>query len=294
MFMIRWFLLTGSVVALLGGAGCGPRATTYDVRGEVRELKPEERSVVVRHDEIPGYMAAMTMPFDVKDTNALRGIRPGDVVTFRLHVEEKDSWADSFQVLSNAGPASATPRLNDPTAVSFYKEVPELNVGDVLPDYTLTNQLGRTIHLADFRGQALAMTFIFTRCPLPDFCPRMTERFAEVTQRLKEKRDAPRNWRLLSVSFDPLFDTPETLRKYGERWKYDSSVWSLATGAYEQIQPLGSHFGLYFSREVTPDNMNHNLRTVVIDTRGRVKAIFIGNAWSADELAEALVQAAGS
>lgn len=286
--------LFASLLALLGAAGCGPRTTVYDVRGEVRELKPAERTVVVRHDEIPGYMAAMTMPFDVKDTNVLRGIQPGDVVAFRLHVQEKDSWADAFQVQSNAGPAAATPRLNDPSAVSFYKDVPELNPGDLLPDYTLTNQLGRTVRLSEFRGQALAMTFIFTRCPLPDFCPRLTERFTEVAQRLKEKRDAPRNWRLLSVSFDPLHDTPETLRKYGERWKYDPSVWTLATGAFEQIQPLGSHFGLYFAREVTPDNMNHNLRTVVIDPRGRLKAVFIGNAWSAEELAEALVQAAGS
>ncbi|MFM7100442.1 MAG: SCO family protein [Verrucomicrobiota bacterium] len=286
--------LFASLLALLGAAGCGSRTTVYDVRGEVREIQPAERTVVVRHDEIPGYMAAMTMPFDVRDTNVLRGIQPGDVVAFRLHVQEKDSWADSFQVQSNAGPAAATPRLNDPSAVSFYKDVPELNPGDLLPDYTLTDQLGRTVRLSEFRGQALAMTFIFTRCPLPDFCPRLTERFTEVAQRLKEKRDAPRNWRLLSVSFDPLHDTPETLRKYGERWKYDPSVWTLATGSFEQIQPLGSHFGLYFAREVTPDNMNHNLRTVVIDPRGRLKAVFIGNSWSAEELAEALVQAAGS
>lgn len=308
----KWGMQTGrwmGVLGLLGAGlvlwGCRPGPKSYDVSGIVREVREGEGEVVIKHEEIPGYMMAMTMPFDVKDRGLLKGLKPGDVVRFKLLVEPKDSWAEGFQVLSNVPPPvvvtevakpvveqpidPAQPaELNDPNGVSFYKDVPELNPGDLLPDYALTNQFGKRIQIADYRGGVLVLNFIFTRCPIPDFCPRASDNMGATARLLKARPSVPGNWKMLSVSFDPEYDTPRVLESYGKRFQYDPEKWSFAIGAFDQVQPLGSHFGLYFSRNVTPDNMNHNLRTVVIDPKGRVAKILVGKDWTPEQLAEAV------
>ena len=270
--------------------------TNYPVRGVVQALRPDGKTVVIKHEEIPGYMAAMTMPFDVKDTNELRGLKPGDTVDFRMRVTEKDGWIDRLRVATNAPATPATaavpPMTNAAAALRILPNVPALNPGDALPDYAFTNESGRAIHLADYRGNAFALTFIFTRCPFPDFCPRLSDRFATVQKRLKADPAAPKNWRLLSVSFDPEHDTPETLAGYGRRFGYDREHWSLVSGGFDPIERLAGHFGLYFSRGLAPAEQNHNLRTVVVDALGKVKQVFIGNEWTADELAASLIEAA--
>lgn len=284
-----------AAVLVLALTGC--RRQVYDVTGVVVEIRGTNNEAVIRHDRIPGYMEAMTMPFDVKDPQLLNGLRSGDAVKFKLFVEPKDSWAESFQVLSNVGPQSLTaarpPVLNDPSAVSFYKDVPELKVGDVVPDYVFTNQYGSPIHLAQFRGQALVFNFFFTRCPLPDFCPREADNLSRVMRQLRGDASMPTNWHLLSISFEPENDPPKVLESYGRRHQYDPAKWTFATGAHESIQPLGSHFGLYFARNVTPDNQNHNLRTIILDPEGRVSEIIIGNRWTPDQVVTAVRRALG-
>jgi len=285
---------------LLGLAGCRPRVTVYPVRGLVRELKADGTNVVIKHEEIPGYMTAMTMNFDAPAATVLQGLQPQDVVTFKLHVSADDSWVDGFNVLSNAGPAAVTTPdpvvLNDPTAVSFFKAVPELKVGEVLPDYALndyafTNQSGKLIRLADYRGKVLAFTFIFTRCPLPDFCPRLSQRFRSAQKTLKERALPNLDWQLLSLSFDPLYDSPKVLESYAKRFDGDFSRWTFTTGAYEPIHQLGALFGLYFGMNVTPDKLNHNLRTVVLDRNSRIHEVFVGNSWTSEELVNSIVAA---
>lgn len=130
----------------------------------------------------------------------------------------------------------------------------------------------------------LAFTFIFTRCPYPDFCPRMTDLFARTQKALADQSDAPRNLKFLSISFDPQNDTPDLLRAYAERYAYDPAQWSLATGAWDQLEPLTGNFGLLFGRDVPPEKMEHNLRTVVVRPSGRIHAILPSNEWSADDL----------
>lgn len=291
----KWFSLVGVAMVAAGICGCSPEKA-YDAHGVVQELRSGGREVVIRHDAIGDYMDAMTMPFPAKDPAALSRLTPGDVVNFRLHVRPGESWVDGFVVLSNLpptppAPPEPAPVLNDPTGVSLYRDVPELKRGDVVPDYAFTNELGKTIHLRDYRGKVLAFNFIFTSCPLPDFCPRATDNFAATMRLLKERPAVPGNWRLLSLSFDPGRDTTAVLESYGKRHGYDPAYWTLATGSFDELQPLGTHFGLYFSRNVTPDKMNHNLRTVVLDTQGRVTEIFIGNAWTPEQLAEAVAKA---
>ena len=142
--------------------------TNYSVRGVVRELKADGKTVIIRHEDIPGFMPAMTMPFAVKDVSELKGLASGDTVEFRMRVTGTDGWIDQIK-RQDPIPTSTAP-LESPS-VNVLPNVPILSPGDDVPDYTLTNQLGKQFQLSDFRGRTLAVTFIFTRCPFPTFCP---------------------------------------------------------------------------------------------------------------------------
>ena len=210
---------------------------TFFVRGVVKELKADGKTVVIDHEEIPNYMAKMTMPFKVKDTNQLASLGTNDPIHFRLNVAEYE-----------------------------------------------------------FKGQALAITFIFTRCPIPDFCPRMDFRFSEVTKRMNALPDAPKNYHLISLSFDVDYDTPLVLQNHANRVKAqhgaDMSRWTFATGKLIDIDDLTERFGMTFAREPGTVPFNHNLRTVVIDATGKVQKVFVGNEWQADALVSELEKAA--
>lgn len=259
----------------------------FQVRGEVKETKPEAPGVLIRHEEIPGYMPAMTMWFDVKDPAELAGLQPGDQVTFRLHVTEQEGWIEG---LAKTG-AAAAPSPRTPH-VRVVRDVEPLEEGDRMPDYRFTNELGRAISLHEYTGQAYAFTFIFTRCPFPNFCPRMTHNFAETARLLRQRPGAPTNWHLFSLSFDVDFDTPERLLAYARLQHYDPAHWSFLTGAIIDIDAITEQFGLMFTRDETGVNFSHTLRTVVVDATGRVRKIFIGNEWQAEELVEELLRAA--
>lgn len=277
-----------------GRTPSGESITNYDARGVVLSLNPAESKVVIRHEEIPGYMMAMTMPFTVRGTNELEKIKAGDGIRFRMRVTETDGWIDQIQVVSNAAPASPAPAATKAAPPGFHilPDVAELKPGDLVPNYAFTNQFGKRFDLESFRGQALAVTFIFTRCPFPTFCPRISEQFGKVQSLLQAERSAPTNWHLLSLSFDPAFDTPDTMKAYGERWKSDPARWTLATGAMDQIDPFATSVGLYFGRDVNVANMNHNLRTLVIAPDGRLQQVLAGNEWTPAELASAMSKAA--
>ncbi len=264
---------------------------TFFVRGVVKELKADGKTVVVDHEEIPNYMAKMVMPFKVKDTSQLASLGTNDQIHFRLNVAEFESWID--QVTKTGTEAS----LADPNRKSFrlVREVEVLKEGDALPNYPLTNHRGEAFNTAQFKGQALAITFIFTRCPLPDFCPRMSRNFAEASKRLKALPDGPANYHLLSVSFDVEFDTPLTLQNYAKgvaaQHQADLSKWDFATGKLIDIDDLTERFGLTFARDPGSIQFNHNLRTVVIDAAGKVQKVFIGNEWKVSDFVAEVVKA---
>ena len=151
---------------------------TFQVRGVVVAVKPKEKQVEIKHEEVPGYMPAMTMPFDVKDTHELSGLARGDAVVFRLLVTDTDGWIDQIRKLAtppvtNAVAATA-PTGRPPTTGHFrlVREVEPLRLGDPLPEYRFTNELGLTFSTTQFKDDAVAINFIFTRCPFPAFCPR--------------------------------------------------------------------------------------------------------------------------
>jgi protein SCO1/2 len=275
------------------GTGAGKRV--FDVKGLVISLKPEEKSVEIKHEAIPGYMQAMTMSFDVKNTNELSGLEAGDAVSFRLTVTDTNGWIDRVHKTGRDGPAEAgAPASNSPPASGLFRlvrEVEPLNVGDPLPEYHLTNELGQPISTAQFKGQALAITFLFTRCPFPTFCPLMSRDFAEAQAKLLSQPGGPTNWHLLTISFDPEFDKPAVLNSYAQAYKYDPAHWSFATGALIDITAIGEQLGLTFWHDET-GSISHNLRTAVVDASGRVQKIFIGNKWAPEDLVEEITKAA--
>ncbi|MDB6119250.1 MAG: hypothetical protein JWO08_3031 [Verrucomicrobiaceae bacterium] len=160
-------------------------------------------------------------------------------------------------------------------------EMPLLTVGDEVPDCELVDEQGKTLHLRDYRGQAVALTFIFTRCPLASYCPLMSSHFL-AAQRELSKEAGDKKWHLLSLSFDPEHDTPDKLQAYGKAHSANASRWTFATGEGDAVIRFGASFGL--TAKFEEGLLNHNLRTVVIDAKGRVQHLFKGNEWKPQEL----------
>lgn len=284
----EWLLLLALGVAAGGGLSCAKGPTVYQVRGTVHEVMAEEKSVKIAHEEIPGYMAAMTMNFSVTNATELAGLQPGDIVAFRMTVTEDDGWIDQVRKVG----ATNLPARPAPEPFRRVRDVEPLAVGDLLPDYTFTNQLGKVIRLSEYRGQACVLNFIFTRCPFPTFCPRASKGFQEAQDQLKAMAGGPTNWHFLSITIDPGHDTPARLRGYGKSYDADPRHWSFLTGTLEDITAIAEQFGLQFWRD-NPDALpNHNMRTVVVDAAGRVQWVTVENEWKAGALVEQVVKAA--
>jgi len=257
---------------------------SFAVNGVVRELEPDGKTVVIQHEAVSNYMAAMTMPFEVRDPKELRGLKPGDAISFRLIVTSKEGWIEGItrrQKSPEPPPA--------PPAVQISRAVEPLDEGDMLPDYDFTNELGEAVSLARYKGGVLAFTFFFTSCPFPNYCPRLTANFAEAAAQLRRMPGAPARWHLLSITFDPKNDTPQRLLSYAKSAHYDPGHWSFLTGDPVRISELADQFGEIFWPE--GGNISHNLRTVVVDARGRVRKIYPGNKWTSADLVRDMIQA---
>jgi len=239
---------------------------TFTATGVVRELKADGRTVVVAHEAIANYMDAMTMPFKVKEPGELAGLRTGDQIRFCLRVTDTESWIDRISKTGQI-PAEGTKPAGAPAAAALAAKPRH-----PLLDFPFANELGQAVRLSDFRGQALAITFFFTRCPIPDYCPRLSKNFEEASQKLIAMPGSPTNWHFLSVTFDPEFDTPAVLRAYGERYQYDPKSWSFLTGPKEKISELASGSDVKVERE--SGFINHNFRTLIIDAAGHLQMIF--------------------
>jgi protein SCO1 len=278
---------------LLWACGCKPTATppaepanhTYAVRGVVQALPADLRHATIKHEAIPGYMAAMTMDFSVRDNNVLAGITPGDEITFNLVVTADDDWIEHVQRVGkkNLATASGPP--------GWHLAEPELEAGDPLPEAEFTSELGQKIHFADYKGQALAFTFFFTSCPLPEYCPRMNQHFAAARRLLVADTSGPTNWQLLSLSFDPAIDQPQVLANYAGVYRgLNPNHWLFAVANSNTLAKLAGPLDFRYWR----DNgvLSHNLRTLVVDTHGKIYKQFDGNDWTAEQLAAALRAAA--
>jgi protein SCO1/2 len=256
---------------------------TFPLRGEVVAIDTVKHKLMVAHEEIPNYMDAMTMPFKVKNLELLKSVQIGDSIQGVLAVSRTESWLETFTVTGKGEPPTA--RMTEETILArMFKE------GESLPAIEVTNQGGRKIRFSDFKGKALALTFVYTRCPLPDFCIRMSNHFAKVQSLLARDKSLDGKWHLISISFDPKFDTPKVLKNYGQSYSADFLTWDFVTADQATITKLTDGFGLSFSDD-EGGLIAHNLRTVLLDKEGKIMKVISGNEWMPDELVDAMKKA---
>lgn len=282
LLVIPGFLLTGCHRKAPDASS--PR---YPLKGRVVAVDPDRREVTIAHEDIPGFMPAMTMPFVVRGEDALllKTLSPGDEVTAQLVVPDSRYWIEDLVVVKKGTPSAAAGH-----AVVHPLPKP----GDPMPDVTLVNQDGRKLRLADYRGRTLALTFVYTRCPLPDFCPLMMKNFAAVHAALVADSRLRAKTHLLTVSFDPVHDTPPVLRAYGKPYQKTDppfTQWELATGTVGAIRTLGDALDLDYEEE--EGSFVHSLRTAVVDPEGRLFRLHTGNDWTPDQLVRELREASG-
>lgn len=240
----------------------------FEVTGTVMQLRPQTQSVVVAHDDIPGFMPAMTMPFKARDFQELEGIVVGNRIQFVFEVSDEGSVAYDFEITG-----MSTDLDRDVVETRDVKKVRE---GDSAPEVQLINQDGEPVALVDVDGRWTVMTFIFVRCPVPEFCPLMSRKFISIQNGLSA--DLMNMTRLLSITLDPEYDTPEQLKGYGSGF----SNWDFATGDKEEIERLTDAFRVYVK-----DNgvtLDHTLCTVLISPEGVVEKVWRGNFWKPDEV----------
>jgi protein SCO1 len=260
----------------LGLSSCGrpeAEARRYDLKGKVVSVDRAKGEVVVDHKEIPGYMAAMRMPFRVRDRDALAEMAGGDQLQATLAVSDTDYWLESpviTKALPGAEAAAAEAAAAGPPP------------GTEVPDFALVNQDGERLSLKELRGRALLLTFIYTRCPFPDQCPLLSTNFAAVHRGLERDAALRPKTHLLSVTLDPAYDTPKVLRSYGaaytERYAEETfEHWDFATGDPAEIRRLAQFFGLAYKEET--GQIIHSMRTALVAPDGKVFKIYRGGDW---------------
>ena len=290
--MIAVVLLAGCHSGSTAGTGqtASPAYKVYKLHGKVVSTDAAKGEVTLNHEAIPGFMEAMTMPYKLKDPTVLGELHPGDVITADVLVSpdpNADYLLDHIVVVAQAKPDAKPP-------VSYHVPAP----GDATPDFKLRNQDGRQIHLSQFKGQALLVTFIYTRCPSPEFCPRVTRNFAEVEKQLAGDPALYAKTHLLSVSFDPEYDTPERLRAYGATYigsdaKNAFAHWDFAVPEKPVLAEMAKWFDLGMTGEAD-GSITHTLSTTLIGADGKVARFYPGNEWTAEQVFADVKQLAGS
>ena len=276
------------VLALVAASACRRHTPgnekRFDLKGKVVAVEVDKHLVTVSHEEVKGFMPAMTMPFVLPDESALQFLAAGDEISATLVVDGAQSWLENVAITRQSADTSAT------TGVT------EANEGDEVPDYRLINQDGKEIRLHNFHGKALLLTFIYTRCPLPEYCNLMSTNFAEIDRELQKNPNAYAKTHLLSITIDPEYDTPKVLRSYGsahtERYENETfEHWDFATGSKDQIKGVAQFFGLRYFQD--KDQIVHGLRTVIISPDGKVVRVYRDNQWKPGDVAELMRSVSG-
>jgi protein SCO1/2 len=272
-------------VSLAGACARKPEGKRFELEGRVVAVDASGHILTIAHNEVAGLMPAMTMPFQVSQREVwiFGKITPGDHIHATLVMTDHADLQDiSFtQGGDSAGDGSSALRIPEP--------------GDTVPDLKFLNQSGRAIHLSQFRGKPLLLTFIYTRCPLPDFCPRISNNFRLVLQQLQATPGAFAKAQLLSVSIDPEYDSFKVLRGYGQQYagKIDPQFqhWQFASGSPEETRKAADFFGLSYNSK--GGQIVHSMQTVLIGTDGKILKVYSGNQWTPAEAVRDLVAAGG-
>lgn len=294
---------------VVGGAGCGPESPqgsdtsgptapdvpgerSFEVTGVIREIPKEGGTLLVRHEAIPGYMPKMTMELSLLNTQEVAGLAVGDTIAFRLVARAEDHFIDRVRRMGPPAAATAVAVETKPgtEAVPVVPGGAALKPGDPVPEIAFRLETGEVVQISKWRGKAVALTFIFTRCPLPDFCPRMNRNFQEARELLASTAGAPTHWMFLSLSFDSDFDQPAVLKTYASQYR-ETGVegWLFGVLGPSGVAMVKPAFDLMIGREA--GGFSHNLRTVVVDPAGKVFRQFDGNRWTPQDLATAMTEA---
>jgi protein SCO1 len=245
----------------------------------VLAVDPARQELTIKHGDIRGFMPGMTMPFKVHDTKLLAGRTAGDLVTATLVVRDDAAY------LSAVTTTGHSPLTEPPPA----RTMDVVEDGAAVPDVPLTDDSGATRSLSDWRGRVLVVTFVYTRCPLPDFCLRMDQNFAAAQRAILEDSTLREHTALLSISFDPQHDTPAVLAEHARHAGADARVWRFATGDADAVTRFAGRFGVSVFREgMEPEGLTHNLRTAVIKPDGTLLTILNGNDWTPATLLDAV------
>ena len=275
-------------LALLGLSSCKPKQRVrsptekhYDLKGRVVVVDKEKRELTIAHEDIKDYMEGMTMPFSVKDDWVYEIAAPGNQITATLVVDGTQSWLEDVVITEDSTPVSGAPVV----------EGADPNPGDAVPDYRLINQDGKTIRIQDYKGKVLVLTFIYTRCQDPNQCTLMSSNFAAINQELQKQPELYGKTHLLSISFDPAYDTPKVLRSYGASYtgKYSDETfahWEFASGSPDEVKGIAKFFGLRYFQDTTSgtEQVIHSLRTALIGPDGKIVKVYRGNEWKPEEV----------
>lgn len=271
------------MIALVGLPACRPTAEPekrYPIRGQILSIGATpgtgSREVSVKHEDIPGFMPAMTMAYFVKVPALLDGLSPGDLFEATLVRKEGDMYLDA---LKKTGSQPLPPDAKPVKAMNV------MEPGEEVPDDPLQDQTGETRRLSSWRGRALAVTFVYTRCPVPDFCPLMDRQFADLQRAIATDPALRNRAHLVSVSFDPARDTVDAIRAHAKARGADPRTWSYLTGTHAAVDRVTSRFGVSTINETdAAQTISHNLRTAVVGPDGRLIKIYSGNEWTVDAL----------
>lgn len=280
------FLVVLLLVISLTACSHPPAAKRYELQGRVVAVDSGAHQLTVAHQDIPGLMEGMTMPFTVgnKDVWVFKSIAPGDRIHATLVLSDHAELQDITFTRHGDTESDGTSALRIPQP------------GEEVPDLTLVNQNGKTIHFHQFRGKPLLLTFIYTRCPFPDYCLRMSNNFVQVMHELQKDPKVFSEVQLLSISIDPENDKPAVLRSYGERYvgRVDPKFthWEFAAGSPEQVRKATDFFGLAYNQK--DGQIVHGLVTVLIGKDGKIAKVYSGNDWKPDAVAVDFIAASGA
>ncbi len=278
--MKKFLLLVLILIASLGGAASCRRTSgnekRYELKGKIVSVEPDKHQVTIAHEDVKDYMPGMTMPFNIRNESDMQMLVPNAEVTATLVVDGKHSWLEDLFVVTRQ-------EAGTPVASAG----PAAKEGDAVPNFTLVNQDAKPIRINNYRGKSLLLTFIYTRCPVPDYCTLMSNNFAQIDRQLGQDAELYAKTHLLSVSIDPAYDEPKVLRSYGaahtERYEKETFAhWEFATGTNDQVKEIAQYFGLrYFPDK---DQIIHGLRTVIVDPNGKIAKVYTGNEWKTEEV----------
>ena len=262
-------------------ASCKNSPTTYTLTGRVISKQPATQQLIIDSDDIPGFMAAMTMPYKVKDPDGFQRVEPADVIRADVVVEQPGTfWLEHLTVIGKTG--------NRAPAEGAAPQV--LMVGDRVPDVPLVNQDGKTLHFGQFKGKIVLLTLIYTRCPFPDYCPLLSRQFATIQKELAKNPDDYKKTHLISITLDPSYDKPPVLREYGLSYlEHDPKGfehWDFVSTTPADLQILTGSFGLSYSEQNS--QISHSLNTILLATDGTVAAMWPGNEWQTSEILDVM------